>query len=148
MWFNGNSHGPHFTAIDPDVNPLPACLAKSRPDKYMKQFLPGNFSRAVNDPGFMILPGELLGNNNFYINSMLNGKDLFPDGTPAFCEGYIGPTDRDLEDIYRHGRCLKFNMTEDTWTVISTTPERRLIAILLFSTIQLICLPCHILGSA
>ena len=133
MWFNSNSRGPHFTAIEPDVNPLPSCLAKSRPDKYFKQFLPGQYSTSsINDPGFLTLPGELIIVNNYLMNIISIVKS-FSDGTPAICEGYYGPfADKDYDDNYRHGRCMKFNMTEDTWTVYSTTPERRSLAVLMF----------------
>ena len=41
------------------------------------------------------------------------------------CEGYEGPFDVDSDDNEQYGRCMKFNMTGDTWSEYSTTPSRR-----------------------
>lgn len=55
-----DGYRPQFTAVDPDVNPLPACLDISRPSNYMNQFLPGGYSKRVQDPGFLTLAGEMI----------------------------------------------------------------------------------------
>lgn len=49
---------PQFTALEPDVNPLPACLAKSRPNAYMSKFLPGNYSGGLWSPAIFTLAGK------------------------------------------------------------------------------------------
>ena len=57
MWFNDGSRYPYFTALEPEVNPLPACLAKGRPSNYMSQFLPNGFTHSMASPAHLILPG-------------------------------------------------------------------------------------------
>ena len=56
MTFQGTK--PMFTALEPDVNPLPACLAKSRPNDYMSKFLPGNYSESLWSPAIFTLAGK------------------------------------------------------------------------------------------
>lgn len=102
MWFDGASY-PYFTALEPDVNPLPTCLAKSRPSNYMSQFLSNGWRYGISSPAQLILP----------------------DGSPVFCEGYMGPYISDSYDNEEFGRCMKYNMTGDVWTEHSTTPHRR-----------------------
>ena len=65
MWFS-NKNYPVFSAVEPNVNPLPACLDKTRPEKYMSQFLPGNYSESIKNPGYLTLPGEILFKINNY----------------------------------------------------------------------------------
>ena len=56
MTFQGKY--PLFTTLNPDVNPLPACMAKSRDDRYMSKFLPGNYSGSLWSPAMLTLAGE------------------------------------------------------------------------------------------
>lgn len=94
MTFQGKY--PLFTTLNPDVNPLPACMAKSRDDRYMSKFLPGNYSGSLWSPAMLTLA----------------------DGSPIICEGYSGPDNE-------QGVCMKFNMAKDTWSEYSTTPKKR-----------------------
>ena len=45
-----------ITALDPSNNPSPECLPQGAP---LKQY---GFERALNNPGFLTLPGKVNGN--------------------------------------------------------------------------------------
>lgn len=86
MWFS-NKNYPVFSAVEPNVNPLPACLDKTRPEKYMSQFLPGNYSESIKNPGYLTLPGEILFKINNYKTIALWNVNNYK--TIAWLENYL-----------------------------------------------------------